>query len=463
MAKQSIGEFLSTLRKANGYTQQEVADRLGISNRTLSGWECNNVLPDILLLPALAEMYGVTVDEILAGERIEKNEVALTNKSEKRILKNKLAKFSTQCSLLLGLIIIGIALSATCTVVDMMVTSMYDFLWWFSLLIGSVLATVSFAILLAFWKGAELFGEDTSDEYSSYCLILRKKIANCLYVIAAESAVATIVIAEVLIACNQFNDGGILACIAFGLVAVALFTTGWLLYKNAIMKWGGDQGRSSIRKGRRHFWAIGFWGTFPLVLSVILAIVLGCVQFGNKTTIYENSSVDEFVQHMETLEAFDNEYHFPLSDLAFGAKNNEKFDLGDGFVAVHNWIWGPSFTITNENIKIIQFVENGAVKLTYSLEAPGIFLIDENGVFLVYNLRYHYLTSNTTSNNAPDRYVEHDNYIVERVGDGMAFVHDISYDYSAIGYAVSSAVIVADLIVCAALCVARRNKFSVKL
>ena len=41
MAKQTIGEFLATLRKANGYTQQEIADRLGISNRTLSGWECD--------------------------------------------------------------------------------------------------------------------------------------------------------------------------------------------------------------------------------------------------------------------------------------------------------------------------------------------------------------------------------------------------------------------------------------
>ena len=97
MAKQTIGEFLATLRKANGYTQQEVADRLGISNRTLSGWECNNVLPDILLLPALSELYGVTVDEILAGERSERNEVELTAKSEKRILKSKIAKFSTQC------------------------------------------------------------------------------------------------------------------------------------------------------------------------------------------------------------------------------------------------------------------------------------------------------------------------------------------------------------------------------
>ena len=65
----SIGEFLAALRKAHGYTQKEVAERLDVSNRTVSSWECNTALPDILLLPAIAELYGVTADEILAGER----------------------------------------------------------------------------------------------------------------------------------------------------------------------------------------------------------------------------------------------------------------------------------------------------------------------------------------------------------------------------------------------------------
>ena len=69
MEKKSIGAFLAVLRKANGFTQQEVADRLSVSNRTVSSWECDSALPDILLLPALAELYGVTADEILARKR----------------------------------------------------------------------------------------------------------------------------------------------------------------------------------------------------------------------------------------------------------------------------------------------------------------------------------------------------------------------------------------------------------
>lgn len=47
--KQTIGQFLATLRKANGYTQEEVAERLNVSNRTLSSWETDRTVPDVLV------------------------------------------------------------------------------------------------------------------------------------------------------------------------------------------------------------------------------------------------------------------------------------------------------------------------------------------------------------------------------------------------------------------------------
>ncbi len=66
------GEFLAALRKAAGYTQQEVADYLNITNKTISKWESGAGLPEISILPAVAELYGVTVDELLAGKRLER-------------------------------------------------------------------------------------------------------------------------------------------------------------------------------------------------------------------------------------------------------------------------------------------------------------------------------------------------------------------------------------------------------
>ena len=74
MERRSIGAFLAVLRKANGMTQQQVADRLNVSNKTISKWERDESLPDITLIPALAEMFHVTSDEILRGQRMEQTE-----------------------------------------------------------------------------------------------------------------------------------------------------------------------------------------------------------------------------------------------------------------------------------------------------------------------------------------------------------------------------------------------------
>ncbi len=74
MERKSIGAFLAVLRKASGMTQQQVADRLNVSNKTVSKWERDESLPDITLIPALAEMFHVTSDEILRGQRLEQGE-----------------------------------------------------------------------------------------------------------------------------------------------------------------------------------------------------------------------------------------------------------------------------------------------------------------------------------------------------------------------------------------------------
>ena len=67
------GAYLADLRKRFGYTQMEAAERLHISNKAISKWESGKGLPEVTILPALAAFYGVTVDEILAGESMEES------------------------------------------------------------------------------------------------------------------------------------------------------------------------------------------------------------------------------------------------------------------------------------------------------------------------------------------------------------------------------------------------------
>lgn len=83
-----IGLFLQALRKAKGYTQQELAEYLNLSNKTISKWECGQAIPDISTLLVLAEFYEVSVDEILNGARKEAKEVK-TTKIRDEYVKNK--------------------------------------------------------------------------------------------------------------------------------------------------------------------------------------------------------------------------------------------------------------------------------------------------------------------------------------------------------------------------------------
>lgn len=69
MDKEKIGCFISALRKEKGMTQKELADRLHVSDRTISKWERGAGLPDASLMTGLSDLLGITVNELLAGER----------------------------------------------------------------------------------------------------------------------------------------------------------------------------------------------------------------------------------------------------------------------------------------------------------------------------------------------------------------------------------------------------------
>lgn len=76
MDSKKIGGFISALRKEKGYTQATLAEILSVSNRTVSKWENGDGYPDITILPDIAKALGVTVDELLAGEKTPKEIVA---------------------------------------------------------------------------------------------------------------------------------------------------------------------------------------------------------------------------------------------------------------------------------------------------------------------------------------------------------------------------------------------------
>ena len=77
MNAQTTGKFISVLRKEKGMTQTSLADKLNISNRTVSKWENGDGFPDITILPELGKVLGVSVVELLKGEKSD-NTVRIT-------------------------------------------------------------------------------------------------------------------------------------------------------------------------------------------------------------------------------------------------------------------------------------------------------------------------------------------------------------------------------------------------
>lgn len=69
MDQNKTGAYLKHLRKENGLTQEQLAEKFYVSSRTVSRWETGTNLPDVEMLVALADFYGVDIRELIDGER----------------------------------------------------------------------------------------------------------------------------------------------------------------------------------------------------------------------------------------------------------------------------------------------------------------------------------------------------------------------------------------------------------
>ena len=70
MNQEKVGKFISQCRKEKGMTQAQVAERFGVSNVAVSKWENGKSLPDASIMIELCDLLGITVNELLSGEKI---------------------------------------------------------------------------------------------------------------------------------------------------------------------------------------------------------------------------------------------------------------------------------------------------------------------------------------------------------------------------------------------------------
>ncbi len=89
MDKERIGEFIATLRKEQNLTQKQLADKICLTDKAVSKWERGMSYPDISMLEPLAEVLGVSILELIKGERLQKDEV-LSSEEAKELIENSI-------------------------------------------------------------------------------------------------------------------------------------------------------------------------------------------------------------------------------------------------------------------------------------------------------------------------------------------------------------------------------------
>ncbi|MBO5414658.1 MAG: helix-turn-helix transcriptional regulator [Bacilli bacterium] len=74
MNQEKIGKFISKLRKEKKLTQEQLAEKLGVTSKSISRWENGKTMPDVSLFEPLCKELNITINELLSGEKIKKEE-----------------------------------------------------------------------------------------------------------------------------------------------------------------------------------------------------------------------------------------------------------------------------------------------------------------------------------------------------------------------------------------------------
>ena len=116
MNQEQIGKFIAEMRKKKNITQQELALKLGVSDRTIGNWENGRNMPDLSLFKPLCQELDITINDLMSGQKIEKKEYK--DKFEENISNTidystkKISKYNQVISLILIIFGFFISLSA---------------------------------------------------------------------------------------------------------------------------------------------------------------------------------------------------------------------------------------------------------------------------------------------------------------------------------------------------------------
>lgn len=140
--EKNIGSFIQEIRKSKEITQKQLAEQIGVSDKTVSKWENRNSLPDTSMLLPLCNALGITVNELLACERISPENYSVS--AEKNIIslieENTRNKKGIVLSRIIGIAVLLFGLLLLITINAGLSFSIFYYIDFPSILIVSVLA-----------------------------------------------------------------------------------------------------------------------------------------------------------------------------------------------------------------------------------------------------------------------------------------------------------------------------------
>lgn len=133
-----IGKFIAEERKAKKYTQRELADKLSISDKTISKWERGNGFPEVSLLLPLCNELEITVNELLSGERLQ--EMDYKKKAEENMVNLVKEAQESKKKIILSTMVAGLSVVAAVPLV--MVAGMLEMETWLRILLIVISLTI---------------------------------------------------------------------------------------------------------------------------------------------------------------------------------------------------------------------------------------------------------------------------------------------------------------------------------
>lgn len=364
MERRTIGGFIAVLRKANGMTQRELAEKLNVSDKAVSRWERDECAPDLTLIPVLAEIFGVTSDELLRGEKAtakqtEEAAVAKTQKQLDRLLEANATKLKIRSIIASGIAAVGLIAAMICN--SALLRSSLGFFVGCIFYLAAAISEACFAVTAFSAVKADDFDEE---KLANHKQRLYKTIAVvCAVIVTLFTVTLPLLLGGVYVGIDEGEWLGY-ALVFLLILAVAAVFISWVSRVILARKGKIKLSENTVRKD-----TLKIKVSVITVVALLLTALIHSAVYANipvyhfaKGTVHK--TVEEFKEYIETPVPYSSTYYgffYEAHEEAATQSINEYEELPDDSITDPEQEWQD---ILKENEEV--FYYNGEEVFRYS-------------------------------------------------------------------------------------------------